>query len=85
MKSPICSKMLFILAGMIALATGTVHAEQVVNEDFRTVTITSSLDGTGQKSLFYVPAEATPDKKGDLVPLMVMLHTWSGDYTQNKA
>ena len=85
MKSPICSKVLFILAGMIALASGAIHAEQVDNEDFRTVTITSSLDGTGQKSLFYVPAEATLDKKGDLVPLMVMLHTWSGDYTQNKA
>ena len=85
MKNPRCSKAVFILAGMIALASGAIHAEQSDNEEFSTVTITSSLDGTEQKSLFHVPIEAAPDKKGDSVPLVVMLHTWSGDYTQNKA
>ncbi|MFA6291176.1 MAG: prolyl oligopeptidase family serine peptidase [Victivallales bacterium] len=55
------------------------------DSELRTVSITSSLDGTEQKSLFYVPKEGAPDKKGEPVPLLVMLHTWSGDYTKIKS
>jgi len=43
-----------------------------------TVTITSSKDGTLQKAVFYCPPEA--EKKP--APLLVALHTWSGDYKQ---
>jgi len=43
-----------------------------------TVTITSSKDGTPQKAIFYCPPEA----KSAPVPLLVALHSWSGDYKQ---
>ncbi|MFA5193607.1 MAG: hypothetical protein WC740_23100, partial [Verrucomicrobiia bacterium] len=47
-----------------------------------TVAITSSKDGTPQKAIFYCPPEAAPDAKGERVPLLVALHTWSGGYEQ---
>jgi poly(3-hydroxybutyrate) depolymerase len=47
-----------------------------------TVTIVSSKDQTPQKALFSCPAEAKADRAGDPVPLLVQLHTWSGDYKQ---
>ena len=47
-----------------------------------TVTIPSTRDGSPQKAVFYVPSEAAPDRKGDPVPLLVALHTWSGGYEQ---
>ncbi|MBU1736133.1 MAG: prolyl oligopeptidase family serine peptidase [Verrucomicrobia bacterium] len=47
-----------------------------------TVTIVSSMDGSEQKALFYFPPESAPDQKGDPVPLLVQLHTWSFNYTQ---
>lgn len=43
-----------------------------------TVTITSSEDGSPQKAIFYCP----PKGKKKLVPLLVALHTWSGNYEQ---
>ena len=47
-----------------------------------TVTVTSSKDGTPQKAIFYCPPEAAPDAKGGRVPLLVALHTWSGNFEQ---
>ena len=47
-----------------------------------TVTIKSSLDGAMQPAQFYLPPGAGPDEKGDAVPLLVALHTWSGGYNQ---
>jgi len=47
-----------------------------------TVTIVSSMDGSEQKALFYFPPASAPDRKGDPVPLLVQLHTWSWSYTQ---
>ncbi|MFA6561585.1 MAG: alpha/beta fold hydrolase [Verrucomicrobiia bacterium] len=47
-----------------------------------TVTVTSSKDGTPQKAVFYCPPEATLDAKGERIPLLVALHTWSGGYEQ---
>ena len=44
----------------------------------REVEIVSSLDGQRQKALFWAPAEAR-----EAVPLLVNLHTWSGDYRQD--
>ena len=46
--------------------------------DFRTVAITSSKDGTEQPARLFLPAASD-----DPVPLLVLLHTWSGGYEQN--
>ncbi|MFH1069239.1 MAG: prolyl oligopeptidase family serine peptidase [Candidatus Glassbacteria bacterium] len=47
-------------------------------EEVREVQIVSSADGSLQKALFWAPADRrTP------VPLLVNLHTWSGDYRQD--
>ena len=43
------------------------------------LTIISSLDGSEQRALFQAPA-----RQSEPVPLLVALHTWSGDYTQCK-
>jgi len=48
----------------------------------QTVTIVSSMDGSEQKALFYFPPESAPDQKGDPVPLLAQLHTWSYSYIQ---
>jgi predicted peptidase len=45
-------------------------------QDFEVVEIKSSKDNTPQKSYFYRSKAGTPK------PLIVSLHTWSGDYTQ---
>ena len=85
MKNSICNKAVFMFAAMTALMSGSIISGAPSDDsELRTVAITSSLDGTEQKSLFYVPAEGAPDKKGAPVPLLVALHTWSGDYTQCK-
>ena len=44
--------------------------------EFEVVDIPSSLDGTNQKTYVYFPASDNPK------PLIVSLHTWSGNYTQ---
>jgi acetyl esterase/lipase len=44
--------------------------------------IRSSLDGSVQRAMFYVPDGARPEQRGEKVPLLVGLHTWSGDYRQ---
>lgn len=86
MKNSIFNKAGFMMAGMIAFMMGTTaFGEPNKNSELQTVTIKSSLDGTEQKSMFYVPEEGVPDNKGNPVPLLVMLHTWSADYTQIKA
>lgn len=46
-------------------------------EAFQAVSIPSSLDGTAQRAMWR--AAASPEPR----PLIVSLHTWSGDYTQN--
>lgn len=46
------------------------------------VTVASSKDDTLQKVIFYCPPEAALDAKGDRVPLLVALHTWSGNFEQ---
>ena len=42
----------------------------------------SSADGSQQAAMLYVPPEARPEAQGPAVPLLVALHTWSGDYRQ---
>ena len=47
-----------------------------------TVTIVSTKDHTPQKALFSCPPEAQADRPNEAVPLLVQLHTWSGNYKQ---
>lgn len=42
------------------------------------IKVTSSIDGTKQPSLLWVPEKATKQP----TPVLVLLHTWSGDYRQ---
>jgi dipeptidyl aminopeptidase/acylaminoacyl peptidase len=57
--------------------------EQKMNElEAATVSIASSKDGTSQKMIFYAPPGAAIGQKGEPLPLLVMLHTWSGRYDQ---
>jgi endonuclease III-like uncharacterized protein len=48
------------------------------NTDFKIVEINSRLDNNIQKAYFY------KSKSNKLKPLIVSLHTWSGDYNQNE-
>lgn len=48
----------------------------------QTVEVISSRDGAAQKAIFYCPPEAAAGADGSPVPLLVWLHTWSGDYLQ---
>jgi len=48
--------------------------------EFTEIEITSSKDGKAQKALWWHPAKAEKSP----VPLLVMLHTWSGNYQQKK-
>jgi pimeloyl-ACP methyl ester carboxylesterase len=45
-------------------------------------TVLSSIDGTEQKALFYVPPVTSSGSGSAPVPLLVALHTWSGNYSQ---
>jgi pimeloyl-ACP methyl ester carboxylesterase len=45
------------------------------------VAVTSSLDGTEQPSRLWVPDAAMREAR----PLLVLLHSWSGDYTQDNS
>ena len=47
------------------------------DEKVKEVAIQASKDGQIQKAYFYATTNARPQ------PLIVSLHTWSGDYTQN--
>jgi lysophospholipase L1-like esterase/dienelactone hydrolase len=44
---------------------------------FQPVSIPSSVDGTAQRAMWHASADAKPQ------PLIVSLHTWSGDFAQN--
>jgi poly(3-hydroxybutyrate) depolymerase len=58
------------------LTTASLHAEDKT-PDLREVTIKSSHDSTEQPAMAYLPPAG--DKPA---PLLVILHTWSGDYRQ---
>ena len=45
-------------------------------------TVRSTIDGTEQKALFYVPPGTSSDPGSVAVPLLVALHTWGGNYSQ---
>lgn len=55
---------------------GKPDARDPWSEAFRLVEIESSCDGKPQPAYFFTPASESPR------PLLVSLHTWSGDYAQ---
>lgn len=62
---------------VLALAPTTMKGQDAAwSEDFQTVEIKSDMDGHLQKAYFY------PSTAVDPAPLIVSLHTWSGDYSQ---
>lgn len=67
----------------LGLASGGLSGQQVAGESeeswsnaFKLVEIKSAMDDHIQKAYFYASTAADP------APLIVSLHTWSGDYTQ---
>jgi len=82
MKS-ICEELLSFVT-VAVLATSLLGSSKCRGEDTRVwpvevkeIKYVSSADSTQQPALFYAPK--SPEKT---VPLLVALHTWSGDYTQ---
>ena len=73
------SRVLFAAAAMAA-AAGMAKQEQDEWPEWRDrlVQVKSTLDGTDQPCYFWAPEKA----KTEAVPLIVGLHTWSGDYKQ---
>jgi pimeloyl-ACP methyl ester carboxylesterase len=68
---------------MFFAVTGIVLAEEAPPPKdwppaMKTVKYPSTIDNTIQPAVVYVPEKAT----SDAVPLLVTLHSWSGDYTQ---
>ena len=63
---------------LVLMAAGPVLAAWDRAEEVR---IRSSKDGAQQKAMIYVPPEARLEG-GAPAPLLVALHTWSGDYRQ---
>ena len=56
-------------------------AEDGALPDLREIQLASTLDGTCQPSLLWVPESA----RARPAPLLVYLHSWSGDYRQNNS
>ncbi len=67
-----------VLVGQIEASDTEAHRSGDVPKVLREVTIISSVDGSPQHAMFWVPSD--PDVA---VPLLVCLHTWSGDYKQS--
>ena len=67
-----------ILAVLLAACPASRSADAAA--EFKTVQIKSMHDGTLQAALLYLPPEAD----GKPVPLLVVLHTWSGNYKQKQ-
>lgn len=63
-----------------SLAWGDTPAAKPLPEGLTDVTIKSSKDGTPQHALWYKPAPAPGESPP--VPLLVLLHSWSGNYLQ---
>ena len=67
------------IAAVTAAIAAACTAAQLPDEwKDRLVQVRSTLDGTDQPCYFWAPEKASTEA----VPLVVGLHTWSGDYTQ---
>tara|TARA_R110002073_G_scaffold240952_1_gene402767 strand:- start:2833 stop:3798 length:966 start_codon:yes stop_codon:yes gene_type:complete len=69
--------MRFISALILLAAVAIVSDNVVCAEDVTEIRYVSSADESQQPAMFYNP------NTGDSVPLVVALHTWSGDYKQD--
>lgn len=74
---------IIVLAGevkafQLPAAIGPIQVN-VSGTEFKTVRIKSSADGTMQLVRIYIPSSIDQQ-----VPLVVALHTWSGDYRQTQ-
>jgi pimeloyl-ACP methyl ester carboxylesterase len=67
-----------LLIALIALATSA-RADDVPK--LKEISVTSTLDGSPQPSLLWVPESAASEAR----PLLVSLHSWSGDYRQDRS
>jgi len=82
MRFPDCSRRAWLLGGTalavsVAMGASKPHTRKA-DWDAQLVKVRSSLDGTEQPCWFWAPAKAAKEA----VPLIVGLHTWSGDYRQ---
>lgn len=83
-KAPKCLPVLLVFCLAILCACGagedkadlTADAKRAWPAEVREVMIPCSYDGSGQPALFWTPSGEGPH------PLLVALHTWSGDYLQ---
>ncbi len=64
----------------IQLALGALLAVPLLAAEFTEVSIKSTKDGAAQRAFWWAPTDA----KKKRVPLLVVLHTWSGNYQQKK-
>jgi len=70
---------LIVLFRLVFLAPGVSRAEKAWPDYVQVVSIKSSMDGVECAAMFWSPGKSSPS------PLLVALHTWSGDYTQPNA
>jgi len=75
--------LLYLISAFFSCSTK--KEEETVEEkwpdEVKYIKIKSSLDGVEQEAMFYVPP--TEEKNsGKTIPLVVALHTWSGDFSQ---
>ena len=70
----------FLMLGAIAFAPEPLFAEVPLPE-LRDIQVESSKDGTMQPSKIWVPESA----ESEPTPLLVFLHSWSGDYRQDNS
>jgi pimeloyl-ACP methyl ester carboxylesterase len=71
-----CQIMLVVLLGFLDASTRA--ADPPLLPGLAEVRITSSLDGSDQPSLYWAPENA----RSEPTPLLVFLHSWSGNYRQ---
>lgn len=75
----LCCLIGVVASGCLAQVTeGNAAAPEADPMALRDVTITSSADGSEQHAMFWTPTQVE-----EPVPLLVDLHTWSGDYKQS--
>ncbi len=75
----------FTLCWVMVVSTAmTTHSAEPSPEElqrYQTVKIPSSFDGTQQPIRYWAPQDPGSEPR----PLLVFLHSWSGDYTQNNS
>ncbi|MCA9173280.1 MAG: prolyl oligopeptidase family serine peptidase [Planctomycetales bacterium] len=76
---PQCCTVIALVAGL--LATAPISAQQIKHGQRKQVMIRSSADGTEQPCFVIEPDKPVRNAEG-AVPLLIALHSWSGDYQQ---